>query len=362
MDVTNIIKQFRLLGKTSQTIPFGNGHINDTYRVINQEPGMPDYLLQRINHNVFPHVPELMLNIWHVTEHIKQKVGDNPELYSGFETLTIVSSTENKLFFEDPSGNYWRVFHFFPDFQSYDITPSEDQVYEGAKAFGRFLKILSDLPANLIHPSIPQFHDVIFRIQNFKLALETASVERKQKSADLIEFVLQHATEMSAIELMGKAGKIPLRITHNDCKFNNVLLDQQNKGRCVIDLDTVMPGYVHYDFGDGIRTTASTAVEDEPDLDKVMVDISKFNAFSQGYLEVVGDILNTTEKAYLSLSGPLFSYIMGVRFLTDFLSGDVYYKIKHPEHNFQRARCQLHLTGLFLERLPELSATIYKNL
>ena len=345
---------FKLKGSVRGITPVGNGHINDTFRLINAEPSAPDYLLQRINHEVFRNVPELMMNIWQVTGHIKEKVLADFVEYGGQQTLTIISTRDNRLFHRDEKGNYWRMFIYLKDLHSFDGVPSVEQIYEGAKAFGHFLKILADFPLRGLKATIPDFHDVILRQEYLKRAVERNQCGRLQRVEDLVDFAFRISGQMAEIEKLGRSGKLPRRVTHNDCKFNNVMLDQNGKGRCVIDLDTVMPGLVHYDFGDGVRTTTSTVEEDEADLQRIQVDLPRYEAFANGYLEAAGDLLQPLEVEYLALSGALFAYLMGIRFLTDYLEGDVYYKTRYPEQNFRRARCQLDLTGKLLEARPQL--------
>ena len=349
---------FKLQGSIEGIQPIEKGHINDTFRIINGEKGSPDYLLQRVNHHVFHNISGVMMNIWQVTGHIKEKVNQNWNLYPGYETLTIISTSDNKLFHQDEAGDYWRVFLFLEDLKSFDTATDLEQVYEGAKTFGTFLKILSDFPIRSLHTTIPDFHNVISRLEIFRKALESDALERRREVQPWADYILEIADQMSQIEQLSIAGKIPSRVTHNDCKFNNVLFDERNRGRCVIDLDTVMPGLVHYDFGDGIRTTVSTASEDEENLDLIQVDLDRFEAFASGYLEATRDILSPVEVKYLGLSGPLFSYLMGVRFLTDYLEGDHYYKVQFEGHNFRRAKCQLELTRRLLGELGEMERIV----
>lgn len=350
MNINNLIEQFDLQGKVATAVPFGNGHINDTFHLCNHDAALPDYLLQRVNHLVFKPVAAMMENIRKVTEHVNEKAMG--------ATLELIPTLEGKDFFKDEKGNYWRVFIFRKELLAYDIAETPEQIYEGAKAFGRFLDALSDFPAAELFPTIPNFHNVITRLAAFDLALKADVKGRAKESKKEIGYVLRIAQEMCMIQHAGEAGKIPLRVTHNDTKFNNVLLDHDGKGRCVIDLDTVMPGYVHFDFGDGVRTTVSTAAEDEADLEKIAVDLDRFSAFAQGYLEVTHATLSPLEIEYLPLSAAMLAYLMGLRFLTDYLAGDVYYKIHFEQQNFQRAKAQLDLCQKILERKKDLSQVI----
>lgn len=350
MEIKEFIKTFCTTGQIQAAQPFGNGHINDTFRLINETAGQPDYLLQRINHQVFQEVGSMMSNIKRVTEHVNAK--------SSGSTLQLISTRSGADFHQDMQGFYWRVYVFRKDLHSIDVAETTTQIYEGAKAFGRFLFQLSDFPAHELFPTLPNFHNVITRLTTFQKVVQADAMNRSKEAASAIRYVLEIAKEMSAIQEAGEAGKIPLRATHNDTKFNNVLLDDEGKGRCVIDLETVMPGYVHFDFGDGVRTTVSTAAEDEVELANIQIDLERFRAFSQGYLEETRSILSPTEIDYLPLSGALLAYLMGVRFLTDFLDGDSYYKTHFPGQNLQRAHAQLDLTKKLLERLPDLKKIV----
>lgn len=351
LEIENLLAQFELKGKIKDIRGFGSGHINDTFKATNTEADQPDYLLQRINHQVFPDVGPMMNNILRVTEHLKKA-------RSEYTSMTIVPTHTGELYVKEKDGNYWRVYIFMNELVSYDVVETPEQIYEGGKAFGSFLRDLSDFPAETLFPTLPNFHHVPMRVRNLQQAVKDDKAERVKKADHLIRFALEVAEEMCRIQTLGDAGKIPLRVTHNDTKFNNVMLDQSGKGRCVIDLDTVMPGYVHFDFGDAVRTSVSSAPEDEPDLQKIQVDLERFQAFAEGYLAPSRDILSPLELKFLPLSGAMLAYIMGIRFLTDFLQGDVYYKTHFTDHNFQRATAQLDLTRKLLERLPDLSQVI----
>lgn len=355
MDVENIISHFNIKGSVRKAIPFGSGHINNTFRVFNNDKECPDYLLQSINHHVFQDVPAMMDNIQKVTEHMKNKL----HVRINYEVITLVPTNEGSLFYKDGKGNYWRVYIFMKGLKTFDLAETSGQIYEGAKAFGTFLRLLADFPANSLHVTIPDFHNVLARLDTFKKIVNANAKNRRiTEVGKEVKYILSMAGEMGTIQKLGMQEKIPVRVTHNDTKFNNVLLDHNNKGRCVIDLDTVMPGYVHYDFGDGIRTTANVAPEDEPDLGKVDIDLSRFEAFATGYLEATRDTLTATELKYLARSGALLSYLMGVRFLTDYLQRDVYYKTSFKGHNLQRAKSQLALAGKIMEKLPDMEGIV----
>jgi Ser/Thr protein kinase RdoA (MazF antagonist) len=265
-----------------------------------------------------------------------------------------------KSWVEDDDGSFWRMFIYIPDHRSYDIVDTPDKAIEGGKAIGRFQALLVDLPGKPLHETIPYFHDIEKRLDTFNSTVKSDRVNRASSASKEINFVLKRSEEMKIILRLGKEGKIPLRITHNDTKFNNILLDENDKALCLIDLDTVMPGYVHYDFGDVIRTAANTAAEDEKELSKIRMDIGLFKAFSEGYLSETNDTLNDVEKEYLAFAPRLLTYTMAVRFLTDYLDGDIYYKIHHEHHNLQRAKAQLKLIESMEEQYLAMQNIITK--
>lgn len=357
MDIGHLIDQFELNISVREAKPFGSGHINETFRLKNADPTGEDFLLQKINHLVFKDVDGMMNNIRLVTEYLRtQKVNGSKQ-----ETLRLIPTKEGQAYYKDTSSAYWRVFDFKKDLISYDVAETPEQIYEGARSFGIFLYRLSDFPVHQLVDTIPDFHNVVVRIKNLSDAVEKDSVGRLKEVKELVTYALSITEEMSRIQHAGNAGLIPSRVTHNDTKFNNVMLSKSGKGLCVIDLDTIMPGYVHYDFGDGIRTTICTAEEDELNLDNIQIDLARFEAFTAGYLEETREILTKEEFKLLGISGALFAYLMGIRFLTDYLMGDVYYKIHFERHNLQRAKAQLDLCRKILERLNDLEKIIKKN-
>ncbi|MFY0686536.1 MAG: aminoglycoside phosphotransferase family protein [Cyclobacteriaceae bacterium] len=331
-------------GLTGEAKPFGSGHINSTFKV-QSDKGI--FLLQRINTNVFKDVEGLMKNIHKVTGHLqKSLVGTNQE------TFSIFSSRFSKLVFEDPEGGCWRCMEFKAGLLSYDIPPSADYIYQGAKSYGHFIQGLRALNPDALVETIPNFHYLSFRLQQLQAAIDsrtdTLDCELELSKVKALSAELQVLDEMRTKQI------IPLRTTHNDTKFNNVLLDENGIGRCVIDLDTVMPGIVHYDFGDGARTTSTQVPEDEPDLQRVEVDPYRYQAFKEGFMEPTADWLTSYEQEYLPISGAYMSFIMSVRFLTDHINGNIYYKVNFPEQNLQRARCQLKLAEDFWKRRKDL--------
>ena len=349
-----LISEFKIDAQIASFKPFGSGHINDTYRLINADSGGNDYLLQRINHHVFKDVPLLMNNLRNVTRHLRQKVNSDKN------ALIIIDAKSGCPYFKDDEGNYWRVFYFLKGTKSYDQVETEKQAFEGGKAFGRFVALLSDLDTSLVKDSIPNFHNIEYRLANLQKAIEEDKAGRLKSVQPEIEFINSHSAKMSKILQLGKAGILPKRIIHNDTKFNNVLLDGDDRAQCVIDLDTVMPGFVAYDFGDSIRTIINTVAEDGADTDAIDLNIPLFEAYTRGYLQETKGFLTQPEKDSLIKGVLLMPYIQAVRFLTDYLDGDIYFKIHSPDHNLQRTRTQFALVKK-LEENQELLEQIIND-
>lgn len=357
-NLKEIYSCFKTDGSFLNGEPFGSGHIHDTFRIVTLEVDKDDYILQRLNNKIFKNIPELQQNIERVTVHLRNKLKDIPDSDIKRECLRLIPSREGKSWIIDKEGNYWRMYIFISNHRSYNLVDNPDKAYEGGKAIGRFQVMLSDMPGGPLFETIPWFHDIEKRLQTFNLKISENPVGRVETVDEEIKLVQQRAEEMKIILKLGSEGKIPLRITHNDTKFNNILLDENDKALCVIDLDTVMPGYIHYDFGDAIRTAANTASEDEQDLSKIKMDISLFKAYSKGYLSEIGDTLNDVEKEYLAFAPKLITYTIAVRFLTDYIDGDNYFKTRHKLHNLQRARAQLRLVLSMEEQYESMKAII----
>lgn len=340
--VQQVYSQFAIDQKIAKIEPYGSGHINDTYLVTTADAGS-DYIFQKVNHRIFQNVPALMTNITRVTTHVRQKLQAIPGARPDIETLTVILTRDGEPFFYDDELGYWRVYIFIPNSYSYDIVDSPEKAYQGGQAFGRFQNFLDDLPGGSLYETIPNFHNVEKRLVSLFDAVEADPMERVNEVSDELRFVIDHIESMSLVLKLGRLGEIPQRVTHNDTKFNNVLLDENNKALCVIDLDTVMPGYIHYDFSDSIRTVTNTAAEDEADLTKVSMDLALFEAYTSGFLEAVLPKLSAVELTTLPETVELLPFIIGVRFLTDYVEGDHYFKVHFPGHNLQRARAQFQL-------------------
>jgi Ser/Thr protein kinase RdoA (MazF antagonist) len=340
--------------------PYGSGHIHDTFLIETAEKTKDNYILQRLNNNVFKNIPELQENIERVTVHLRNKLSDIPGSDIKRECLSLIAAKDGKSWIKDSSDNFWRMYIFISRHRSYNIVDTPGKAFEGGKAIGRFQAMLADMPGGPLHETIPWFHNIEKRLETFNAKVHEDPAGRVNSLEKDIENVLQREERMKIILQLGHDGKIPTRITHNDTKFNNILLDENDKALCVIDLDTVMPGYVHYDFGDAIRTAANRSPEDEKDLSRITMDIDLFKAYAEGYLSQAGNTLNETEKEYLAFAPQLITYTIAVRFLTDFIDGDKYFKIHHENHNLQRARAQLRLVMSMEEQYNDMRTIISK--
>lgn len=318
-----------------------SGHINDTF-VINTIDNS-NYILQKVNHNVFKNVPGLISNKVYVSNHLKEKTNHLPKIEQLRRVLTFLPTKTGDYYYLDAEGNYWNAMIFIDGSFTYQTVKNEHIAFEGGKLIGEFLNQTSDLDPNFLIEVIPDFHNMFFRFKQFNEALKTASKERLKMADSCIDSIFKLEEEMLIIENLKKSGKIKTRVTHNDTKISNVLFDANNKGLCVIDTDTVMPGVVHYDFGDAIRSICNTAAEDEADLEKVNFNFNFYKAYAKGFLKKVENVLSPLEIKYLPLAAKTMTFIMALRFLTDFLNGDVYYKTSFENQNLIRSKNQLKL-------------------
>lgn len=359
-DLKEIFGYFTPEGTYLTGEPYGSGHIHDTFRVETAESDKDDYILQRLNNKIFRNIPQLQNNIERVTVHLNKKLQKVPGANTKRECLTLIPAKDGKSWIIDKDGNHWRMYIFISNHRSYNIVDNPDKAFEGGKAIGRFQAMLADMPGGPLAETIPKFHDIENRLEILNQKIKENPAGRVSELTDEIKQYISRSEEMKTILKLGKAGKIPLRITHNDTKFNNILLDENDKALCVIDLDTVMPGYVHYDFGDAIRTVTNTAAEDEKDTSKIEMNITLFEAYARGYLSEAGKTLNEVEKEYLAFAPKLITYTIGVRFLTDYIDGDNYFKIHHPLHNLQRTRAQMKLVMSMERQYEEMQKIISK--
>lgn len=361
-DILKIINAFPSFGTFKGIKLIGNGHINDTFvaEYENEDGRTFKYLLQKINTDIFKNPAELMENIIGVTEHLKKKIaeyGGNPER----ETLTVYKTNDGKDFYLADDGSSWRLYNFVDDTYSLDTINSPEEFYDAAYSFGNFRKLLSDYPIEKLHETIPNFHNTVSRFADFKKAVNDDVKNRAADITDDISFVLEREKDCGVLISLLNEGRLPLSVTHNDTKLNNILFDNTTKkGICVVDLDTVMPGLSLYDFGDSIRFGANTAAEDEKDLSKVKLDLTLYKAYVEGYLKAAGSDILEDEIKYLSFSAKLLTLECGMRFLGDYLNGDTYFKTDYPEHNLVRARCQLKLVKEVEDNLDIMDEIVKK--
>lgn len=343
--------------------PFGEGHINETYAVYMPDQDgsdVPLYVLQRININVFKKPDQVMANIFGVTEYLRNIVReDGGDLER--EALSYIKTKDGQNYFEDDHGRPWRCMHYVPNSVCYQQVERPEQFYQSALSFGHFLKQLGNYPADSLYETIPKFHDTVNRFRDFEEARRKDVKNRARLCRSEIEFVRSREAECGVLMKQLEEGILPLRVTHNDTKLNNILFDKDtDEGLCIIDLDTIMPGLAANDFGDSIRFGASTAEEDEPDLEKVHFDIGLYEIYVKGYLEMAKDVLTPAEIESLPWGARLMTLECGMRFLADFLQGDVYFKTAYPEHNLVRARTQLKLVKEMEEQFAEMNAILRK--
>ncbi len=339
-----IVDSFPFEGELVEIKPTGSGHINSTFLVTYSDSNMNyQYILQLINPNVFKKPDELMSNVMNVTSFLRNKIildGGNPER----ETLTFLYTKDNTPYYKDENDACWRAYNYIGNCTTFDKVDEPIKMLRSAKAFGIFQKRLADYPIDNLFETIPNFHNTPARYEAFKEAIENNLSGRLDEAKEEIEFALSKEADASKLTDMIKTGDLPVRVTHNDTKINNVLFDKiTNEAFCVIDLDTVMPGLSLYDFGDSIRSGAVTSDEDEKDLDKFNLDIDLYNAYAEGFLDEAAESLTQNEVDNLVFSAKLMTLECGVRFLTDFLNGDVYFKTEYPEHNLVRCRTQFKL-------------------
>ena len=339
-NLIEILSHFALVGEVIEIKPLGAGLINDSYRVTTTPPEAPDYVLQRINHTIFTDVDMLQNNFYRVTTHIRHKLEERGETDIDRKVLTLIPTKDHKLYYFD-GENYWRVLLFIHHARSYD-TVNPQYAYQAGRAFGDFQAMLADIPVEL-GETIPDFHNMEFRLQQLHEAVAADPAGRVGEVRPLLDAFEQRAHDMCRAERLHCEGKLPKRICHCDTKVNNMMFDEDGSVLCVIDLDTVMPSYVFSDYGDFLRSAANTGAEDDRNPDNVSFNMDIFRAFTRGYLESARAFLLPVEVDNLPYAAALFPYMQCVRFLTDYLNGDTYYKIAYPEHNLVRTRAQYRL-------------------
>ena len=356
-----IMDNFDILGVAEEAFPYGKGHINDTYKVITrlEDGGERKYILQRINHTIFKKPHELMDNIQGVTEHIREKVrARGGDLRKESLHVILTKNGENHV---EVDGNFYRVYDFIMGAKTYQMVEGPADFYKSGQALGEFQELLFDCDATSLHETIKDFHNTEKRFEDFREVIKEDPKGRLKGCQEDVEGYLLRKKDVGIINKLIRNKEIPIRVTHNDTKYNNVMIDDVTREAvCMIDLDTVMPGVSLYDFGDSIRSGATTALEDEADLSKVNLDLELFKAYTAGYLSK-GDFLTETEIDYLPFAAKLLTFECGMRFLKDYLEGDIYYKTDYDTHNLVRARNQFKLV-LDMERDYQQMIEIVKEI
>jgi len=358
-----VISQFEVEGDVKSCQRYGKGHINDTfYLVCEKEAVQRQYILQRINHSIFKNPERLMFNISKVTEYLRKEI----ENYKGDhlrEVITIIKTKTGSSFYKDEQGSFWRIYLFITDAVCYEKVENDELFYQSAIAFGKFQKRLQYFDASCLYEVIPDFHNTPLRYQRFLEVIEADSQDRVKEVKSEIEFFKQREEDMKLCKKYVEEKKLPLRVTHNDTKLNNVMIDKTTgKGLCVIDLDTVMPGLSIFDFGDSIRFGANTAIEDERDLSKVSLNIDLFEQYTKGFLEGCEGSLTDTEIYMLPYGAKTMTLECGLRFLTDYLEGDIYFKTNREGQNLDRCRTQIELVRDMERKWNEIEQIIHQYL
>ncbi|HIS68686.1 MAG TPA: aminoglycoside phosphotransferase family protein [Candidatus Gallacutalibacter stercoravium] len=351
--------QFCFQGEIAAAKPFGNGHINDTFLITCKEGEKTQrYILQHLNQEVFQQPELLMENVVNVTQYLRKMVlqqGGDPQR----EVLNVVPTRSGQWLYCDSVGSYWRSYSFIEGTECLDEVEKPEQFYESAYVCGKFQSMLADYPAATLHETIPDFHNTPVRFETFCKAVQADVCGRAKFAQKEIDFVMRHKEDTHALTDLLQAGQLPLRVTHNDTKLNNIMLDKETgKGLCIVDLDTVMPGLSLYDYGDSIRFGASTAAEDEPDLDKVHLDLTLFETYTKGFLDACGANLTAKELEMLPMGAKVITLECGMRFLTDYLQGDTYFKIHREGHNLDRCRTQFKLVAEMEEKWADMQRIV----
>jgi len=358
-NLKSIAKHFHIEGSFHNAKPFGSGHINDTFMVVCEKDGKAfRYVLQRINHEIFKNPPAMMENIIRVTNHIREKLQSYDRGLVARQ-LMVIHTDNNTGCYKDENGNYWRMYNLIENAFTRDVMENDAQTFEAARMFGWFQRMLIDLPKPQLHETIPDFHNTPKRFRDFQRILKSDPCNRAGSVKAEIDFAIEHAWICDVLLNLVDNGQIPVRITHNDTKINNIMLDEKTgSGVCVIDLDTVMPGLSLYDFGDMVRTATTPAEEDEPDLSKVVMQMPRFEKLVKGFVQETGGFLTNAEKKHLVSGGKVIIFEQFIRFLGDHLAGDTYYKIHRKNHNLDRSRTQMKLLQSIIAQEEQMNDVI----
>ena len=361
MEFKEILSHFDIKGDFVSCEPYGNGLINRTYvAVFRTEKGNVRYIVQKINSALFTNVEALMNNIRLVTEFNRSEIekrGGDPDR----ESLTLVFTKEGKAYYKTPEGEYYRVYIFIENAKGYDVVEKPEHFYESAVAFGKFAMLLDRFDSSKLFEVLPDFHNTVKRFANLKKSIEKDAFGRAKDVMPEIEFALKHEEMTHKLVDLLASGEMQTRVTHNDTKLNNVLIDTRtDKAVCVIDLDTMMPGSICYDFGDSIRFGCNPCREDTPETEKVIFNMPLFEEYTKGYLSVFGDTITAVERENLPVGALLMTYECGIRFLADYLDGDVYFRLTREKQNVDRARSQFKLVADMEKRMDEMMKIVMK--
>lgn len=354
----HIVNQFEVHSEFESYQELNSGHINDTYLIKTTEE--PFYILQRINSNVFPNALDLISNKVLVSLHLQERLKYLSKKELVKKVLCFVKAKDNTFFYKDDEGNYWNTTIFIKDSITYEKTPNKEIAFEAGKITGQFLNLTKDLDITQIKDILPNFHSIKLRYNQLLTAIKKASEKDLLKVKELISFVESNINEMLLIDEAIKNKELPLRLTHSDTKISNILFSGQHKALCLIDTDTVMAGVIHFDYGDAIRTICNSIDEDGTNLDELEFNVEYFESYTSGFIQELKEV-SLTEIKYLPLSVKMMPFIMGLRFLTDFLNGNIYYKVNYQNHNFDRAKNQFTLVKRINDNYSEIISFINKK-
>ncbi len=362
MDIKELSEKFNIFGDYTDAKPFGNGLINDTFLITYNQAGInTKFIIRKINKSVFKQPEIVVNNSVKVSMHVKNKLISQGEKQISRKTLTFIKTHDDKYFHKDQNEDFWCMVLFFEGSYTIDSVKTKEQAYKSAKAFGKFQKLIIDARLSDYKETIPDFHNTPKRLLAFDKALEADSVGRLKDIEQELNIVNRNRGISEEFADLMQNNKLPIRITHNDTKINNVMLDKEtDEGLCVIDLDTVMPGIILNDFGDMVRTSACSVPEDDKDISKVKVQLNVFEALTKGYLEQIADIVDKTEIDKLVFGSKLIVYEQAVRFLTDYLEGDIYYPVLYKDHNLVRAKNQFALLESIFQQEEEMELIVKK--